>query len=99
MCFALAKAYEDIFDTKKQFKYLDEGSKLKKEELKYDFNQSAKLLQSLTDLFKTNEKVDISTRFLSKIRPIFIVGMPRSGTSLVEQIISSHPKVNGLGEL
>lgn len=100
ICFSLSKAYEDLGLTEKQFKFLNEGNKTRKKELNYNFNQSLDLHMRIKSLFsKKLPKIKNSEYPHSKIKPIFIVGMPRSGTSLVEQIISSHNKVYGAGEL
>ena len=81
-------------------KYLDEGNKLRKQELNYSINESKNFHNSIVSLFNS-KKISIKqvSNYSSDIRPIFIVGMPRSGTSLVEQIISSHNSVHGAGEL
>jgi len=101
LCFALAKAYEDLEMQDELFEVLHEGNRLRKEQLNYsldlDLNEHLNLrnLHNLTPYF--TEKLILQKP--SKIRPIFVVGMPRSGTSLVEQIISSHQEVYGGGEL
>jgi tetratricopeptide (TPR) repeat protein len=93
--FALSKVNEDIDDKEKMFQFLDEGNRLRKLELNFAFDDSDKYNSLVKDLFP----LPIENKISSKICPIFIVGMPRSGTSLVEQIISSHPNVFGGGEL
>ncbi len=100
LCFALSKVYEDLGDKKKQFKFLNEANKLRKKELNYSFQQSLDLHLTIKKIFrKPLPKIKKSLYSDSNIRPIFIVGMPRSGTSLVEQILASHKKVFGAGEL
>jgi tetratricopeptide (TPR) repeat protein len=98
--FALAHIYESHGSHNEQFKYLNEANRLRKIELNYVIDKDEKLFDRIREVFKSEfvclEKDDIE---LSKIRPIFIVGMPRSGTSLVHQIIGSHNKVYGAGEL
>ena len=98
LCFALAKAYEDLGKKDEFFKILNEGNKLRKEELNYSIESDLKKHTKLKNIFKLAIKESSSYKPLA-VRPIFIVGMPRSGTSLVEQIISSHNKVKGAGEL
>jgi len=98
--FALAKAYEDLDEFEKSFNYLKKGNHLRKEELNYDINYDKKLSSKIKDIFSVkNLDIDIQDTDDTSIQPIFIVGMPRSGTSLVEQIIASHTKVYGAGEL
>ncbi len=100
LCFALSKVYEDLGDKRKQFKFLNEANKLRKKELNYSFQQSLDLHLTIKKIFrKPLPKIKKSLYSDSNIRPIFIVGMPRSGTSLVEQILASHKKVFGAGEL
>ena len=98
--FGLAKAYEDLGNFEKAFAHYREGNALRKKLLKYDISQDEELFKqikiSYPQVAHTSLELDISSQ---KIMPIFIVGMPRSGTTLVEQIISSHSKVTGAGEL
>jgi len=99
--FALAKAYEDLGEQDDLFKALHEGNRLRKVQLNYSLDNNLKEHSNLKKLF--NLSLSFSEKLVShepsKIRPIFIVGMPRSGTSLVEQIISSHYETYGAGEL
>jgi len=99
--FALASANEGFGNQDDFFKYLHEANHLRKKELNYSFGTSQKLFSIIYEIFtevpnsiKKPLKINVSTK-----RPIFILGMPRSGTSLVEQIISSHASVYGAGEL
>jgi len=98
LCFALAKAYTDLGEKDELFKALNEGNQLRKEELNYSIEKDLDHHSILRKMFLSNIKNSSSYEPLS-ISPIFIVGMPRSGTTLVEQIISSHHKVYGAGEL
>ena len=101
ICFALAKAYEDLGEQDDLFKALHEGNRLRKIQLNYSLDNSLKEHSNLKNLFNLPPSIPgkLVSNESSKIRPIFIVGMPRSGTSLVEQIISSHYKTHGAGEL
>ncbi|MDB4173165.1 tetratricopeptide repeat protein [bacterium] len=100
LCFALAKASEDLNELEMSFKYLAEGNLLRKNLLSYNVSQDIKLFDQIknTQLSLENNVVK-NIKTSDKPTPIFIVGMPRSGTSLVEQIISSHSDVTGAGEL
>jgi tetratricopeptide (TPR) repeat protein len=98
--FGLAKACEDLGDFEKAFAHYSEGNMLRKKILKYNINQDVELFKKI----KSNHSRIISNslepdKLFKDPKPIFIVGMPRSGTTLVEQIISSHSKVTGAGEL
>jgi len=101
LCFALAKAYEDLGKQDELFKFLHEGNRLRKEDLSYSLDKDQKLFTSCRNLFSSlPPAIENSLSYeTSAIQPIFIVGMPRSGTSLVEQIIASHHAVHGAGEL
>jgi tetratricopeptide (TPR) repeat protein len=94
--FALGKAYEDIEDYKNSFEKLEEANSLVKSITQYNIQQDKKLFSNIKEFFIKKNIIPIPS---SKIKTIFIVGMPRSGTSLVEQIISSHNEVLGGGEL
>ena len=97
ICFALAKAYENLGKQEELFKVLHEGNQLRKKELKYSIEKSENHNSIIKKLFNSSPK-PLSNQ-ASTIRPIFIVGMLRSGTSVVEQIISRHHEVYGAGEL
>lgn len=98
--FTLAKVYEDIGDHENQFKFLNEANRLRKEESGYKFEKDLRLFSNIKETFKNPPK-PLTTSIIksSKVSPIFILGMPRSGTSLVHQIISNHHRVYGAGEL
>ena len=99
LCFALANVYENLGNQEELFEFLHEGNRLRKEGLNYSLEKSQNLSSTVRELFspppsdiEKSLSYDPSTK-----RPIFIVGMPRSGTTLVEQIISSHHAVYGAG--
>ena len=98
--FTLAKVYEDIGDLDNQFKFLNEANNLRKEESGYKFEKDLRLFSNIKETFKNPPKPLTGAIIKSsKISPIFIIGMPRSGTSLVHQIVSNHQRVYGAGEL
>lgn len=98
--FAIAKAYEDMADYQHAFHHLQRGNALRKKQLKYDFSNDVKLFELLKQ-----KQINFANFSLGKgtnatqVTPIFIVGMPRSGTTLVEQILSCHDEIQGGGEL
>ena len=94
--FALGKAYEDMKDYKNAFINIEKGNTLMKNFTEYNINADEKLFKDIKKFFINNS---VKPAKKNKIKTIFILGMPRSGTSLVEQIISSHEKVFGGGEL
>ena len=97
--FALGKSHDDIGDHAKAFPYFLDGNRLKRATFDYDPDETARRIDSIM------HNLDMAT--MDRLRgggdpshlPIFILGMPRSGTTLVEQIISSYPGVHGAGEL
>ena len=101
LCFALAKVNENLDSQDEFFKYLHEANRLRKQELNYSLDLSKTLFKTVKEMFSSPYS-DIEKSLSSEpstIHPIFIVGMPRSGSTLVEQIISSHHAVHGAGEL
>ena len=96
--YALAKAYEDQNELGKAFKYFEKGGKLRKETLNYNIRQDALLFRQIKS---SSLKIIQNSPSYEKFEPIpiFIIGMPRSGTTLTEQIISSHPEVFAGGEI
>jgi len=98
--FALANANESLKNQNEQFKFLNEGNRLRKIDLNYSFDKDQQLFSRIKKEFKSLPPViKKSSYWTSSVSPIFIVGLPRSGTSLVEQIIASHNEVFGAGEL
>jgi len=98
--FALAKSYEDMESNNEQFEFLEEGNRLRKKELNYSIERDLKLFSRIKSAFNPLPSDVNRTTFKSdSLRPIFILGMPRSGTSLVHQILDSHKQVHGAGEL
>ena len=96
LSFALAKVYEDLGKENQLFEFLNEGNRLRKEQLNFSLDKFEKHCSVIKNHFSTTLPIIEKP---STIRPIFIIGMPRSGTSLVEQIISNHHQVYGGGEL
>jgi len=96
--FAIAKAFEDLEDYENSFKYIKLGNDLKFKNSNYNIKNDFEKTERIKKVF---EKINFNEKpkYTEKIEPIFIIGMPRSGTTLVEQIISSHKDVQGLGEL
>lgn len=98
--FGLAKAYEDLEEYEEAFSCYKVANDLRKKELKYDVARDKSLFKNLKLSFPLIENIQFKSKNIRKQKnPIFIVGMPRSGTTLVEQIISSHSDVASFGEL
>ncbi|MFL2844620.1 MAG: tetratricopeptide repeat-containing sulfotransferase family protein [Alphaproteobacteria bacterium] len=99
LSFALGKAYEDKKDYKNSSIFIDKGNNLFRSLNNYDIKVKEELAFSIKENFDKELFKNNTLSGNSSIRPIFILGMPRSGTSLVEQILSSHSKVFGGGEI
>jgi tetratricopeptide (TPR) repeat protein len=97
--FTLGKAYADLKDAELSFRHLDAGNRLKRRYVTYDERGTLMLLQRIRDAFtKDFLSIKSDVGHVSEA-PVFVIGMPRSGTSLVEQILASHPRVFGAGEV
>jgi tetratricopeptide (TPR) repeat protein len=98
-CFALGKAYEDAGDFAESFRYYELGNAIKKSHLHYlpdRLEQTAKLQESICTAQFFAARAGAGA---PQADPIFIVGLPRSGSTLVEQILASHSDVEGTMEL
>ncbi|RDS78917.1 sulfotransferase family protein [Dyella monticola] len=99
LCFALGKAFEDRGDYAQSWHYYEQGNALKRSESRY----RPEIIET-----NTRRQIDICTRAFMAERadvgdasadPIFIVGLPRAGSTLLEQILASHSQVEGTQEL
>ena len=96
--FGIGKALEDKKNFKEAFDYIKLGNELKRSTSNYSIKKDKELVNKIKDQFN-DFNFDTNKEEKNFPSPIFILGMPRSGTSLIEQIISSHENVEGLGEL
>ena len=94
---ALAREYEALADFDKSFSYLYQAKQAKLKITDYSIDNDKKLFDSLEHYF-TNYTHASNNGFITQ-EPIFVVGMPRTGTTLVERIISQHDQVTSAGEL
>ena len=99
IAFALGKAHEDIKDFNNSFNYFNEGNGIYRSEIKFSIEKERKEFESIKKVFDKELFEKFTSNLNAKSSPIFILGMPRSGTTLVEQIISSHSDVFGGDEL
>jgi len=97
--FALGKAFADIKQYDKAFGFLAEGNRLKRKSYYYSIKSEHDFFERLKKTFSRSFLAAHQNIGNPDATPIFILGMPRSGTTLVEQILASHPHVYGAGEL
>lgn len=97
ICFALAKAQEDLGEYDRSFEFLEQGNRLRKQVLHYGIKEDRRLFDRIKAM--SVDTIDSASVTPAPVTPLFIVGMMRSGTSLVEQILASHSDVHGAGEL
>lgn len=99
LSFALSKVYDDLQDYSQAFNYLKTGNDLRHARNHYSIESDKAFIENIIATFTKDsvEKITLNSQHSSK--PIFIIGMPRSGTTLVEKVLASHSKVHGAGEL
>ncbi|HEX4299322.1 MAG TPA: sulfotransferase [Gammaproteobacteria bacterium] len=96
--FTLARTWEALKEPARSFSHLETGNRLKRAAISYDEPRQSRFFTDFARIFDADF---VNGRALDSAdpRPVFIVGMPRSGTTLVEQILASHPQVHGAGEV
>jgi len=99
LCFALGKAYEDKKDFESSFEFYERGNRLKKSQRRYKAEQMSEDLKAQHDVCTTEFFERSAGTGHDAPDPIFIVGLPRAGSTLLEQILSSHSEVDGTLEL
>lgn len=99
LAFALGKAFDDLQDYREAFRHFELGNRLRRETFHYEIESDAELIGNIIATFNRDAIDRLRVAAQGSGRPIFIVGMVRSGTSLVERILASHPTVFGAGEL
>jgi len=97
--FALGKAWMDLGEADKAFDHLDEGNRLMRATFDYDRAETSRWVASIAKTYDRAALKKLSGGGAPSESPVFVLGMPRSGTTLVEQILASHPSVHGAGEL
>ncbi len=97
--FGLGKAYDDLGDFSRAFDFFEEANAAHRKSLSYDAAEVRAQFEAARRVFQPELFEKFAGSGDPDDTPVFVVGMPRSGTTLVEQIISSHPAVYGAGEL
>ena len=96
--FGLGKALSDVGRNEQSFSHLLAGNALKRRQLFYDEAATLATFDRIRAAFTTEIMDRLRRSGHSSSLPIFIIGMPRSGSTLVEQVLASHPKIFGGGE-
>ena len=99
LAFAIGKAYEDRKDFERSFFYYERGNSLKAETTHYDPEQLQRRIDSQIEICSTNFFKDRECHGNNDTDPIFVLGLPRAGSTLLEQILASHSLVDGTMEL
>ncbi len=99
LAFGLGKAFEDLIEHNRSFAYILEGNRLKRASYQYRIKEDIELYDKIKDVFSPVFFSNHPHAGNSDETPVFILGMPRSGSTLVEQILASHSLVFGAGEL
>jgi len=98
--FAVGKCYDDLGKYAQAFSNYKRGNELMKPLASpYDVREHSRFVNDMACVYTPEAIKSVKAGGSSSTRPVFVVGMPRSGTSLVEQILASHPAVAGAGEL
>ncbi|MGN6516602.1 MAG: tetratricopeptide repeat protein [Rhizomicrobium sp.] len=97
--FALGKAYDDAKDYETALEHFSAGARIKRAQLDYDEKDAFAFFDQIREIFDEDYFRNLPFEGNPTTLPVFIVGMPRSGSTLTEQIIASHPQVFGAGEI
>lgn len=97
--FALARIYDKAQDYRTAFQYLEGANRLKRADIDFSIAEQENISVGVMALFTPDFLVRYSGKSNSDLAPIFILGMPRSGTTLTEQMLASHSQIQGGGEL
>jgi tetratricopeptide (TPR) repeat protein len=95
--YALAKEYEDLQQYEKSFRALESGARAHRKTLKYDSQKELSSHRAVREVFTPDAFQSLGPGFEAE-GPIFIVGMPRTGTTLLERLLGSHSQVWSIGE-
>ena len=97
--FALGKAYADLTEYERSFQHLLAANAAKRTAAAYDEQATLAFFERIERVFSPDLMAAKTGSGNPSPRPIFVLGMPRSGTTLIEQMLASHPTVHGGGEL
>jgi Sulfotransferase family len=97
--FALAKALDDLKNYGRAFEHLRQGNALKRERIHYDEAGALQLFERISTTFDRALFDRFQGQGDPSSVPVFVLGMPRSGSTLIQQILASHPQIHAAGEL
>jgi len=97
--YALAKEYEDLGEHRQAFVHLERGARLRRQHLRYDVATDVATVEWIMRAYPDSVQAPPGAREAAVATPIFIVGLPRSGSTLIERILASHSRVSPGGEL
>ena len=98
LCYALAKEYEDLGKHERSFSYLKRGADSRCRRVRYDVESEVSVMKRIAELFD-QAYADNVKGAPERRGPIFVLGLPRSGSTLVDRIISTHSNVESMGEI
>ena len=98
LCHALAKECEDLGEYERSFAYLQQGAGLKRRHMRYSLEDDLAILERIREVYAPG-MFDGHVPGCDDASAIFVIGLPRTGTTLVERILDSHPDVRSAGEL
>ncbi|MEE1877403.1 tetratricopeptide repeat-containing sulfotransferase family protein [Altererythrobacter litoralis] len=97
--FALARALHDRGEYEAAFRHYDEGNRIRAESLNYNAEELTQEVSEVERLVDAAYLSGLPKEALGESTPIFIVSLPRSGSTLLEQMLGSHPSIEPIGEL
>ena len=95
---SLGKSFNDFCDYERAFKYTSKGNDLRKGISSYDINRRKSDIQEILDVFTNTRLSQYKDSGYPDCKPVFITGMPRSGKTVVENILALHPLITAGGE-
>jgi len=99
IAYSLSKELEDLGKHDDSFRYLHQGASLRRRHTRYDLDNDIRIFSAISDTYTTKVIAENATNGYGSDKPIFVLGLPRTGSTLVERVVSSHSDVHMAGEL